>query len=325
MLGTVSAFILVGLLGVGVWLWTPDLPRAELEQRYARGPSDFVEVRGVRLHVRDDGPRSAPAVILLHGFGGSLHTWDAWAEGLADRYRVIRFDLHGTGLSAVDPEGDYTDGRSLQLLAGLMDTLGLERASLVGHSMGGRIAWRFAFEQPERLQRLVLIAPDGFESPGFEYGKSPNVPRVLELMRYTLPRSLVRINLEQAYADTEVLSSAMLERYHDLLRAPGNRSALLERMRQVKLENPIPMLRTIEQPTLLVWGKEDAFIPFTNADDYMRALPNAEMVAFDGVGHVPQEEIPARSLRYVRAFLESGEQQSVAAAGHRQPVHDLQQ
>jgi len=305
MLEILTAVVALGLIGAAAWLWTPDLPRAELEQRYARGPSDFVDVEGVRLHVRDDGPRWAPAIVMLHGFGGSLHTWETWAESLADSHRVIRFDLHGTGLSAADPEGDYTDRRSLELLGGLMDTLGLERASLVGHSMGGRIAWRFAFEHPERMRRLILIAPDGFASPGFEYGKPPSVPRLLDLMRHTLPRSLVRINLQQAYADPEVLSSAMLERYHDLLRAPGNRGALLERMRQVQLENPVPLLRAIAQPTLLVWGRKDAFIPFANADDYLRALPNAELVAFDDVGHVPQEEIPMRSLRYVRAFLEA--------------------
>ena len=152
---------------LSLWLWTPDLPRAELEARYLAQPADLRTVGPWRLHVRDSGPREAPAVLLLHGFGASLQTWDVWAQGLSTTHRVIRIDLPGSGLSPPDPDRDYTDARSLQMLVRLLDDLGVPRASVVGHSMGGRIAWTFAARHPELTDKLVLVAPDGFASFGF--------------------------------------------------------------------------------------------------------------------------------------------------------------
>jgi pimeloyl-ACP methyl ester carboxylesterase len=298
-----TGLIAVALGALGLWLWTPDKSRAELEARYATAPTDFVEAAGVRLHVRDTGPRGAPAVILLHGFGASLHTWEPWAAQLSEHLRVIRYDLTGAGLTGVDPTGDYTDERAMQLLLALMDRLGIARASIVGHSMGGRVAWRFAAEHPERVDRLVLVAPDGFASPGFEYDRKPDVPAVMELMRYVLPKALLRMNLAPAYADPEKLSDDVVTRYHDLMVAPGVRGALLERLRQVVRRDPVAKLAAIQAPVLLVWGEKDAVIPVTNAADYRKALKRSTLVTFPGVGHIPQEEAPVESLPAVRAFL----------------------
>lgn len=293
--------LLLSLLGA--WLWTPDLDRAGLEARHARGPADFVEVAGVRLHVRDDGPRDAPAVLMLRGFGASLHTWEDWAQALAPRHRVIRFDLPAAGLTGADPTGDYSDERSIQLVAALMDRLGVARASVVGHSMGGRIAWRFAAAQPQRVDRLVLVAPDGFASPGFEYGKAPEVGVAVELMRHVLPRMLVTMSLKPAYADPAQMTDERATRYHELLRAPGVRAGLIERMRQLVLRDPVPLLQTITAPTLLLWGERDAMVPAANAQDYLRVMPRARALVLPAVGHIPQEEGGAAALAAVQGFL----------------------
>ena len=201
------------------WLWTPDKDRAELERHYLNTPSDMIDVAGTRLHVRDSGPKTAPAVIFLHGFGASLQTWEPWANALAKDLRVIRIDLPGSGLSLPDSTGDYTDKRSLQIIHALMDKLGLTRASLVGHSIGGRIAWTFSATAPERVDKLVLLAPDGFASPGFEYGKPAQVPAGMGLMRWIAPRWLLRMNLAPGYFSPTALSEENLSRYHDLMRA----------------------------------------------------------------------------------------------------------
>src|SRR5271156_2739447 len=95
------------LLGGGAWLCTPDKPRAALEAEYAGPPSEFLAVASMRMHVRDTGPRDARVVILLHGLGSSLHTWDPWAQALSVRFRVIRYDLPGFGLTGADSTGDY--------------------------------------------------------------------------------------------------------------------------------------------------------------------------------------------------------------------------
>ncbi len=292
--------VLIILFGLGVWLYTPDVSAAALQAKYG---GEYIEAAGVRLRVKDSGLRGAPPVILLHGFGASLDTWDPWAAALSQNYRVIRFDLPGFGLTGPDPSGDYTDQRTVLVLAALMDRLGVARANLIGNSLGGKIAWNFAVEYPERVEKLILISPDGFASPGFEYGKKPNLPFVLRLLPYVMPRPMLRMNLAVAYADKSKLSAATLTRYDDMMRAPGDRAAMLDRMQQVMLQNPEPLLRRIQAPTLILWGEQDGMIPFSNSADYMRDIPHATLVALPALGHVPFEEAPAQSLPPVEAFL----------------------
>jgi pimeloyl-ACP methyl ester carboxylesterase len=275
-----------------------------LEALYLQSPADIVQLQGQRLHVRDTGPKDAPAILMIHGFGASLHTWEPWALALSRTHRVVRFDLPGSGLSDPDPQGDYRDARTMALLQALLDQRGIARAHIIGHSIGGRMAWTFAAQHPQRVERLVLLAPDGFAGPGSAYGQTPDVPAAMGLMRYALPRPLLRMNLAPAYANPEVLSDAMTTRYHDLMRAPGGRQALLSRLQQTVLVDPVPLLRTIQAPTLLLWGEKDAFIPAANAADYLRALPNAALLALPGVGHVPQEEAVQDGLAAVQKFLQ---------------------
>jgi len=295
--------LLALLVGCGIWLWTPDKTRAVLEARYLNDPGDIIEVLETRLHVRDSGPRSAHAVIMLHGFGSSLHTWEPWALALQSKYRVIRFDLPGSGLSEPDPTGDYTDVRVMALMDALMNRLGVAQASLIGNSIGGRIAWKFAALYPQRVTKLVLVSPDGFASAGFAYDQKPSVPATIKLMRYVLPKMLVRMNLAPAYGDTAALTDETVNRYYDLMLAPGVRDAMIERMEQTVLVDPKPLLWSIHAPTLLLWGEKDALIPISNAGDYLRNLTDAKLVSFPQLGHVPQEEAPAIWLPPVQSFL----------------------
>jgi pimeloyl-ACP methyl ester carboxylesterase len=292
------------ILAAGIWAWTPDRTRAELNEKYSSSSTRYLKVGGTELRIRDTGPKGAPAVILLHGFGSSLETWEPWAESLSVNHRVVRFDLPGCGLSEPDRTGDYSDARSITLVKELMDGLDIGTAALIGNSMGGRIAWRFAAAFPARTTKLVLISPDGFASPGFEYGKAPRVPALLHLMKYFLPRPLLEMNLAAAYADPTRLTEPVVDRYYELLLAPGNREAMLDRLRQSVLEDPVPLLLLIRTPTLLLWGKKDRLIPYRNAADYLATLPNATLVSFADLGHVPHEEAPAESLKPVERFLD---------------------
>ncbi len=291
------------LLGAAAWLYTPDRDRAAIETRYLVDRADLRVIDGVRLHLRDTGPRTAPVLLLLHGLGASLHTWEPWARTLDRTFRVVRFDFPGHGLSAAD--ADYSDARTIRLVGALLDTLGVAKATVIGNSMGGRIAWRFAAAYPARVEKLVLLAPDGFASPGFQYDTPADVPAVLGVMRWVLPRPILKANLVPAYADRTQLADSVVSRYYDLMLAPGNRDALFERMQQTMLTDPVPFLRTITAPTLLVWGEQDQMIPVSNAQDYLKAMPQARLVTLRGVGHLPFEEAPARALVPVRAFLES--------------------
>lgn len=295
--------VLVTLLLVGLWAYTPDKSRAGIEATYKVAPGDYREIAGTRLRLRDEGRCDAPALILLHGFGSSLETWDAWAGALAKDFRVIRFDWPGFGLSGRDPADDYSDARSLAVLVAVMNALDVPRASLIGNSLGGKLAWMFAAQHPEKVDKLVLVSPDGFASPGFAYGKVPEIPPTVRLLPYVLPKALVRMSLAPAFGDPKKLTDALVTRYRDFLLAPGVRTAMIARMGQVRLDPPEPLLRQIKAPTLLVWGEKDGMIPFANAQDYLRTVPASRLVSLPGLGHTPQEEAPAQALAPVRTFL----------------------
>jgi pimeloyl-ACP methyl ester carboxylesterase len=290
----------IAIIVLAIWLYAPDKPRAALEAAYV---GDYRTVDGVRLRLRDTGRTDAPAVILLHGFGASLDTWEPWAKALSARYRVIRFDLPGFGLTGADPTGDYSDEREMKILAGLMDQLRVDRAALIGNSLGGRIAWKFAAAHPARVTRLILVSPDGFASPGFDYDKPPKIPLMMQALPYVAPRSVLRSNLAAAYARPDALNETTLTRYRDMMLAPGVRRAMLERMGQTILHDPAPTLARIQAPTLLLWGKQDGMIPISNAADYLRHLRHGALVRLPNLGHLPFEEDPLSSLPPVERFL----------------------
>jgi pimeloyl-ACP methyl ester carboxylesterase len=296
----VAGVAALGIVAMALWFYVPDTPRAALEAAY---PGDYRTVDGVRLRLRDTGPRDGPALILLHGFGASLDTWEPWAQVLSTRYRVIRFDLPGFGLTGPDPIGDYTDVREMKILTDLMDQLGVDRACLIGNSLGGRIAWNFAALRPDRVTRLVLVSPDGFASPGFAYDKASKTPLMMQALPYVAPRGLLKANLAAAYGHPENLSETTLTRYRDMILAPGVRSAILSRMNQVILRDPAPTLARIQAPALLLWGEKDGMIPISNAADYLRDMPHATLVRLPNLGHVPFEEDPVNSLAPVQLFL----------------------
>jgi pimeloyl-ACP methyl ester carboxylesterase len=191
----------------------------------------------------------------------------------------------------------------MKILADLMDQLGIDRASLIGNSLGGRIAWNFAALHPDRVTRLVLVSPDGFASPGFDYDKAPETPLLMKALPYVAPRGMLKANLAAAYGRPEALSETTLTRYRDMMLAPGVRPAILARMGQVILRNPGPTLARIQAPTLLLWGEKDGMIPIANAADYLRDMPHATLVRLPDLGHVPFEEDPVKSLAPVERFL----------------------
>lgn len=303
-LSIIFGFLLFGTVVILIWAYAPDKERGELQSKYLASPNDIIKILDADIHVRDSGlSQSGETIIMIHGLGSHLQTWDGWSKALEKQHRVIRFDLPGAGLSSLDANGDYSDERSLLLILALMEHLKVEKAHFIGNSLGGRLAWKFASQHIDRVNKLVLVSPDGFASPGFEYGKPAEVPFVMNLMQYLLPKSMLRSNLEIAYDDPKNLTDPVMDRYYDLMLAQGNRKALLDRMRQTVLVTPEPYLKRITVPVLLLWGENDRMIPASNAQDYLTALPNAQLVKLENLGHVPFEESPDRSLIPVINFL----------------------
>jgi len=304
-----SLLLLMAALLSGVLAFTPDRDRSELEAQYAAAPSRFVQVAGLRLHVRDSGPADkpdAPVLVLLHGFASSLHTWEDWAQTLQADHRVIRLDLPGAGLTGPDTANvsdTPSDERNMAVLMALLDELGVARATLVGHSAGGRLAWRFAAQWPERVNRLVLAAPAGFADNAGDKPAAGSHHPVVNLLRYVLPKPLLRQALASVYANPAMLTEETVTRYHDMLLAPGVRAGLLARKPAAVQADPAPFLARITVPTLVLWGQEDKVIPPAHAQRFAAALPQAQVILLPDVGHVPHEEAPQATLQVLRQFL----------------------
>ncbi len=291
-------------LAAGLYgLWTPDLPKAELQKRHGVPAAQVLEVDGLPIHYQVTGRPDAPVLMLLHGFGSSLQTWDAWVPQLAHDYRVIRLDLPGFGMTGPAPTRDYSDARDVATLQNFADQLGLTRFSVIGHSLGGKMAWSLAAADPERVDALVLMAPDGFAPPD-QWGTQPyEVPAIMGLIKYSLPKPLVRHFIDAAFDNPRALTDSMVDRYHDMLRAPGVRQAILDRAHQTTYTNPIARLQDIKAPTLLIWGSRDRMIPSSHAASYAQVLKRSQTVVLPNLGHVLQEEQPEVGLAQVRAFL----------------------
>ena len=299
-LGFGAAIVALALYG----LWTPDLERAELEKRYVASKAQIIEVDGLQVHYKATGPEGAPALLLLHGFGSSLQAWDDWSVKLEQKYRVIRLDLPGFGLTGASPTNDYSEEKDLATLTHFADKLGLEKFSVMGHSMGGKMAWSLAASQPERVRALVLMAPDGFPEIKDIGTKPYEVPAVMGLIKYVFPKYLVRKSIEPAFSDADALNDALVNRYFDMLRAPGVRGAILNRSNQTIYTDPVPRLKAIKAPTLLKWGEQDQMIPSSNAQSYANVLSNSTTVIVPKLGHLLQEEQPEKGLTAVMKFLD---------------------
>jgi len=289
------------------WAWAPDLPTAELEQRWAPPPSTFIEVQGQRVHLRDEGPRDDPVpIVLIHGTSASLHTWDGWAEALRSQRRVIRFDLPGFGLTGPNAVDDYSMAVYVQWLGALLDRLGVQRAVLAGNSLGGEVAWATAHAFPQRVDQLILVDAAGYafasESVPLAF-RIAATPGLNVLMRQLLPPGMVEKSVRSVYGDPARVTPQLVQRYRDLALRAGNRHALATRMAQHNTGREQD-IRDLKIPTLILWGARDRLIPPANGDRFAADIQGSQLVVFPELGHVPQEEDPAATVAVVQKFLE---------------------
>ena len=302
--GVAAAAAGAGILS-GKYVVSPDVPVEELEGEYTNDESEFLDIGGARVHVRDQGPQDAQAVVLVHGFASSLHTWEGWVDYLTDDYRVVTLDLPAFGLTGPNEGGEYDAEYYADVVDELADELSLDTFTLGGNSMGGGVAWRYALDHPDRLDRLLLVDAAGYstedddESIFFTLARYPLLDRI---PRHITPRSAVRGLIESAYADGFQVTDELVERYYDLLRREGNREAIIRRLRN-PAENREDEIPGIDVPTLVIWGEQDTWIAPEYADRFADDIPDAQLVKYEGVGHIPMEEAPEESAADVAEFL----------------------
>lgn len=294
-----------------VLLRTPDTDPDQMRAKYGAAPSQFAELpNGQTMHLRDEGPRDAPAIILLHGSNSSLHTWDDWAADLSDAYRVVRFDQVGHGLTGPALDGDYSKARHVADVDAVADQLGLSSFVIAGNSMGGWVSVSYAMEHPGRVLGLGLLDASGAprkDGEGRLYigAVIASTPVVNNLMKIVTPRSLVKASLEDSVADAGGITDELVDRYWELLRYPGNRGAVIDRVNTPRGGPFDPAdIAALAMPALVMWGEEDQVTPVRGAAWYAEHLPNARSIIYPDVAHLPMEEVPDQSASDFRAWLE---------------------
>ncbi len=255
---------------------------------------------------------AGPVLVLIHGITGSSDQWAAAADVLTDSFTVVAPDLLGHGLSA-KPRGDYSLGAYASATRDLLVALGHQRATIVGHSLGGGVAMQFAYQFPERCERLVLVSSGGLGRdvhlllraatlPGAELVLPLVVNRRLAAVGGAVGRALSRLKLRP--------SADLVEMGHGYasLADPHARLAFLHTLRAVidpsgqRVDATDRLYLARHLPTLVVWGAADSIIPVAHADRAHQAMPGSRLEVFEGAGHFPQIDQPVRFARLLADF-----------------------
>lgn len=303
--------VLIGVIGALLIAFrTPDTDPAAMRAKYGAPPSQFVDLgEGLTVHLRDTGPRDGPVLVLIHGSNASLHTWEPWAERLGKRYRVIRFDLPGHGLTGANPTHRYATADFVDVVERVRAKLGLARFALAGNSMGGGVAWHYALAHPRRVAALILVDSVGQPEPGSQTPplafRIARMPIIRNLATVVTPRSLIADGLPQAYANPKLADDKAIDLYWELLRYPGNREATIERFATPSDPATPALLKALTMPVLILWGAQDHLIPVSSAQWLHDNIPGSKLIVYPKTGHIPMEERADQSADDVRAFLQS--------------------
>jgi len=299
--------LLVLLTVIYILFGYADKPIAELKEKYATPPSAFILVDGMDVHYRDEGNKAdSLPLVLIHGTGASLHTFDAWVTALKKEKRVIRLDIPAFGLTGPFPDRQYSIEHYVVFMNQFLVGMGIKKCIMGGNSLGGQIAWNYTVQFPEMVQKLILIDAAGYplqsESVpiGFTIARTPVLNK---LMPFITPRFMVKMSVKNVYADHSKVNKALVNRYFDLTLRKGNRQALIDRLNLATDSNAVAFIKNIQQPTLILWGEQDLLIPVAYATRFHNDLPNDTLVVLKNVGHVPMEESPMESLAPLLAFL----------------------
>ena len=301
--------VLLAIVFGAVVYWTPDTNAAVMRTKYGSPASQYVDLgNGLTVHLRDEGPRNAPVIILLHGSNSFLQTWDRWTILLKPNYRVIRFDFPGHGLTGDYPARDYSHAAFADIVDRVTAKLGVTRFTLAGNSMGGNVAWIYAHKHPQKLTGLILVDASGQPEPepqdlplGFRIAQTPVLR---DIMLHITPRSIIEQGLRKSVTNQAVVTRENIDCYWELLRYPGNRQATIDRFGTPR-ETPVVGMPKLAVPTLILWGADDKLIPASSAAWFKAQVPNAKMIIYPTVGHLMMEEIPEKSAADLSNWLAS--------------------
>ncbi|MFE8069764.1 alpha/beta hydrolase [Marinobacteraceae bacterium S3BR75-40.1] len=300
-----------------------EIPLDDLKERYTNEHSKFVEINGYNIHYQDQG--SGDPIILMHGIFSALQTWDGWVEELKKTHRVIALDMPGYGLTG-GPENleDFDADNVLNTVAKFIDELDLRQVSIAGNSLGGFIAASYAAKYPARVDKLILLDPFGYPQETPWILGLATFPPIAFIGNYIQPPIVVTLNVRWVYGDPRRIKDKDIYRYVRMNQRPGAKPLYVKTLKmideQAKNLDPRPFYR-ISAPTLLMWGEEDDWIPLKIADKWLNDIPNAKLITYPTVGHMPMEEVPETSVKDAEKFLDEG-LGAFKAAAQNDPEYD---
>ncbi len=302
-------------LGLAVVYANTRLDQVEtLEPEEAAGDGQFVTVDDVRLHYLDGGAMTGdrPPVLLLHGFGSSTYSWRHTMSAIASHERVLALDLPGHGYSQRVTTSTYSLRRSADLVAGFLAALGIDRAVVVGNSMGGAVALQLAISHPQQVARLVVVdtvisSADTRRPPAALMRVLTAGPLGRAFVYYTFGNpAFARRGLQASYADPARLSDVSFNSYRAPLRVRGTAQGLVAMTTSPPDDDLAEGIPSITAPTLIIWGDGDRLIPLSTGERLHGLIPGSQWTVLPGCGHLPQEECPALFNAALTAFLAAG-------------------
>lgn len=307
--------ILILLVLVLAFSYRSDLSSEAVNEKYLTPESQFIEVNGMRIHVRIVG--EGEPVFLLHGSFASLHTWDTWQQAMSPYYQTISLDFPGHGLTGPDALKRYGTKDYSELVHALAQKLNLSQYHVAGNSMGGGVALQHASDYPGNVLSLNLIDSGGAPSAERMTADSTSQKKantggawIFQVARHPVfsklllsctPKFLFAMNMEQVYGNDAKVTDEVTTRYYELMLREGNRQATLDRLSQPRNSNI--QFERLTMPILILWGAEDTWIPVAQGKRLQQALPGSNLVILDGVGHVPMEESPTETVAEYLSFL----------------------
>jgi pimeloyl-ACP methyl ester carboxylesterase len=229
------------------------------------------------------------------------------SQRLAEKYRVVRIDAPGHGLTGPTLAGDYSRAGMVAFVHAVLGNLGVEREAMVGHSMGGGVAAEYAQRYPDEVWALILVDASGIpRAPGQGSGLDAMAHNawLRPILRWSMPRWLIARGVRRAFGDRSKATDSMLDRIYDLVHFPGNRAGLIGHYLAANDDMTVEAgLSGLKVPTLIEWGEADRVLPLSSAQEFQRRIPHATLVVYPGVGHVAPEELPEQSVHNAAIFL----------------------
>jgi pimeloyl-ACP methyl ester carboxylesterase len=272
---------------------------------YLLDASILKDVDTETVHYCDQG--KGPVLLLLHGFTASLHTWEGWVKALKDKYRIIRLDIVGFGLTGPSKTKTYSRDDWVLFIDRFVNELELDHFSIAGNSLGGYIAWNYALDFPQKVNKLILIDPIGYPQDAPFLLDLACFPGVGEIGKIIMPRLIVEMCLKDVYGNKALVTGDLVDLYYDMSRRPGAKQAYIQIFRQMKNASKMSdvgdNIKYISRPTLIMWGEKDHWVPVTLLKKWKEDVPHAFIKRYPGLGHIPMEEKPFLTAKDADLFL----------------------